>query len=244
MRILKTGYLRNLELCLNYRWLAVGVFAMFIVGTAGGYPSRPRFIPPLEEGHLWIRAIFPVSVSLPEVSEHRDLPGPIMRKYPQVESVVNSMGRPDSGTDPIGFYSSEFFVPLRPQEHWQATVPTTGWRRWFADNRPPTKPELIQKSSAEFNAAFPGVNWNFSQVIRDNVLEVCRAYKGENSVKILGPDLDELENSANEAWPRWPTYRESRTSATIGSGARRTWSCRSIAISVRSGMSAWPTFTT
>jgi cobalt-zinc-cadmium resistance protein CzcA len=116
-----------------------------------------------------------------------------MRKYAQVESVVNSMGRPDSGTDPIGFYSSEFFVPLQPQEHWQATVTNTGWRRWFADSRPPTKSELIQQMSGELTTAFPGVNWNFSQVIRDNVLEVLSGVQGENSVKILGPDLDELE---------------------------------------------------
>ncbi len=200
VRILKRGYLRNLEFCLDHRWAVVGVFGLFIVGTLAAIPNLGReFMPPLEEGHLWIRAIFPVSVSLPEVSEQSRLARAIMRKYPQVESVVNSMGRPDSGTDPIGFYSSEFFVPLEPQEQWQATIPNTGWRRLFADNRPPTKSELIQRMSAELTAAFPGVNWNFSQVIRDNVLEVLSGVQGENSVKILGPDLDELEKLGQRA---------------------------------------------
>jgi len=194
VRILKRGYLRNLEACLKYRGAVIGIFAMLIGGTVLVIPHLGReFMPPLEEGHLWIRAIFPVSVSLQEVSEQSRLARAIMRKYVQVESVVNPMGRPDSGTDPTGFYSSEFFVPLQPQEHWYATIPNQGWQRWFADSRPATKSELIRQMSAELMEVFPGVNWNFSQVIRDNVLEVLSGVQGENSVKIFGPDLDELE---------------------------------------------------
>ncbi len=110
-----------------------------------------------------------------------------------MELVVCQLGRPDSGVDPTGFYSAEFFVPLKPQEDWPADAKATGWRRLFGPLRRRTKPELIQEMSAELSEALPGVNWNFSQVIRDNVLEVLSGVQGENSVKILGPDLDELE---------------------------------------------------
>src|SRR6202007_2694515 len=89
--------------------------------------------------------------------------------------------------------SSEFFIPVKPQEKWPAAVPTEGWRRWLGPLRPRTKPELIRELRDQLTPALPGVNWNFSQVIRDNVLEVLSGVQGENSVKIIGPDLDRLE---------------------------------------------------
>ena len=137
---------------------------------------------------------FPVGVSLKENSEKSEMRRrDHAAKYPEVELVVNQIGRPESGTDPTGFYSSEFFIPLKPQENWPANVPATGWRKWFGPLRPRTKPELVQEMSEDLAAALPGVNWNFSQVIRDNVLEVLSGVQGENSVKIIGNDLDELE---------------------------------------------------
>ncbi len=194
VRFLKTGYLRNLERCLNHRGVVVAFFGFLMLATLACLPFLGReFMPALEEGHLWIRGIFPVSVSLQENAEGSRLARAIMRKYPEVELVVCQLGRPDSGVDPTGFYSAEFFVPLKPQEEWAAATPATGWRRLFGPLRRRTKPELIQEMSAELAEALPGVNWNFSQVIRDNVLEVLSGVQGENSVKILGPDLDELE---------------------------------------------------
>lgn len=195
VRFLKRGYLKNLEICLNYRWVVVGAFAAMIVGTIASLPFLGReFMPALEEGHIWARAIYPVAVSLRENSDKSRIAREIMRKYPEVELVVNQIGRPESGTDPTGFYSSEFFIPLKPQEDWKSTVPATGWHKWFGSLRRRTKPELVRELSDELTAALPGVNWNFSQVIRDNVLEVLSGVQGENSVKIIGPDLDQLED--------------------------------------------------
>ncbi len=107
--------------------------------------------------------------------------------------MVSQLGRPESGTDPIGFYSAEFFIPLKPQESWDKVVEQTGWRKWFSKKRSRTKAELIHEMSVELTANFPGINWNFSQIIRDNVLEVMSGVQGENSVKIIGPDIVELE---------------------------------------------------
>jgi cobalt-zinc-cadmium resistance protein CzcA len=200
VRYLKHGYLRNLEFCLNHRWFVVGTFSCLILGTLALLPHLGReFMPPLEEGHLWIRGIFPVSISLDQNSESSRLARRLMTKYPEVETVVCQLGRPESGTDPIGFYSAEFFVPLKPFETWPKTVEVTGWRGWLRNKRPRTKPELVRQMSAELERALPGVNWNFSQVIRDNVLEVLSGVQGENSLKIIGPDLETLEKLGNQA---------------------------------------------
>jgi len=196
VQFLKRGYLRQLERLLNHRHLAVTGFGALIVITAMLLPHLGReFIPPLEEGHIWIRGMFPVSISLDQNAEQARLARAILRKYPEVESVVCQLGRPDSGVDPTGFYSAEFFVPLKPQPEWPAVVER---QNWLGGQRARTKPELVAEISAELNRDIPGVNWNFSQVIRDNVLEVLSGVQGENSVKIIGPDLDELERIGNQ----------------------------------------------
>jgi cobalt-zinc-cadmium resistance protein CzcA len=194
VRFLKRGYLRNLNFCLNHRWFALGAFGVMVAGTLLTLPFLGReFIPPLEEGHIFVRGIFPVSVSLEQNSERSRLARSILRKFPEVELVYSQLGRPESGTDPVGFYSAEFFVPLKPQEHWPKVVPTAGWRTWLSAQRSRTKVELIHEMNAELMEVLPGVNWNFSQIIRDNVLEVMSGVQGENSVKIIGPDIVELE---------------------------------------------------
>ena len=199
VRYLKRSYLRNLQFCLNHRWFVVGTFSLLIGCTLVLLPHLGReFMPPLEEGHLWIRGIFPVSVSLEQNAESSRLAREVLRKYPEVETVVCQLGRPESGTDPIGFYSAEFFVPLKQFENWPATVEVEGWRRWFSEKRARTKPELVRAMSAELEELLPGVNWNFSQVIRDNVLEVLSGVQGENSVKIIGQDLATLEKLGQE----------------------------------------------
>jgi cobalt-zinc-cadmium resistance protein CzcA len=194
VRYLKGSYLRNLQFCLDHRWFAVGTFSLLIGATIALLPYLGReFMPPLEEGHLWIRGIFPVSISLEQNAESSRLAREVMQGYAEVETVVCQLGRPESGVDPTGFYSAEFFVPLKPFENWPATEEVTGWRRWFSETRPRTKPELVRAMSQQLEELLPGVNWNYSQVIRDNVLEVLSGVQGENSVKILGPDLDKLE---------------------------------------------------
>ncbi len=107
------------------------------------------------------------------------------------------IGRPDDGTDPTGFYNVEFFVPLKPQREWPALMPQGGWMSYIRPNRARTKPELVREMRDELNQKITGVDWNFSQNIRDNVMESLSGVKGDNSVKIIGPDLDELEKLAN-----------------------------------------------
>lgn len=194
VRFIKRGYLRNLNYCLDHRWAALGVFGLLMTGTLASLPFLGReFMPPLEEGHVFVRGIFPVSVSLEQNSERSKLARAILRRHPEVEAVVSQLGRPEAGTDPVGFYSAEFFVPLKPQETWPRTVPVSNWLKWFSASRRRTKPELIREMSRELSEVLPGVNWNFSQIIRDNVLEVMSGVQGENSVKIIGPDIVDLE---------------------------------------------------
>jgi cobalt-zinc-cadmium resistance protein CzcA len=198
VRFLKARYLHQLGICLKYRWITLLVLLGLIVGTALLLPSLGReFMPELEEGNLWIRGYTPLNANLDRVADMSREARAIMLTYPEVETVVNQIGRPDDGTDPSGFYNSEFFVPLKPQRDWPHLVEQQSILRWiYGPLRPRSKEELVNALNAELQAKLPGVDWNFSQNIRDNVMESLSGVKGDNSVKIFGPDLEKLQELA------------------------------------------------
>src|SRR5208283_1378546 len=156
------------------------------------------FMPELEEGNLWIRGTAPLNITLEREVQLSQDARKIMARFPEVESIVGQLGRPDDGTDTGGFFNSEYFVPLRPEKDWPQVVERTGWRRILGAKRQRTKEELINEMNDELERNIPGVVWNFSQNIRDNVMEALSGIKGDNSVKIFGPDLDKLENVATK----------------------------------------------
>jgi cobalt-zinc-cadmium resistance protein CzcA len=199
LRRLKASYLRQLERCLNHRWLTLGLFGVLIATTLCSLPLLGReFMPELEEGNLWIRGTFPLNASLTEVASKAKTARAIMQQYPEIELVTCQIGRPDDGTDPTGFYNSEYFLPLRPQKDWPAVKQPSGWTSWWRSSRPRTKEELVQEMNADLSRNLIGVDWNFSQNIRDNVMESLSGVKGDNSVKIIGPDLETLERLADQ----------------------------------------------
>ncbi len=198
VRRLKAIYLWQLDRCLRYRWLTLGGVGALLAITVVALTFLGReFMPELEEGNLYIRGTFPVNISLAEVADKAGMARRIMHDFPEVEMVASQVGRPDDGTDPSGFYNAEFTVPLKPEADWPAVKDQTGWRSLFWAKRPRTKPELIDEMSARLQQTLIGVDWNFSQYIRDNVMESLSGVKGDNSVKIIGPDLDELERLAD-----------------------------------------------
>lgn len=190
VRFIKTLYMKNLDWTLRFRYGMVAVFALLLLGTAATLPFLGReFMPELEEGNLVVRGTFPVDIALEETAEQAALVRSIIGSFPEVKMVTSQVGRPDDGTDPTGFYNMECFVPLRQPAQWPVIA---------SFGRPRSKAELIQHMSHELECSVPGVDWDFSQIIRDNVMEALSGVKGENSIKIFGPDLNELEELAAE----------------------------------------------
>ncbi len=200
VRRMKEGYMRNLRVCLHYRWVTVGIMSVLTLGTLMMLPLLGReFMPALEEGNLWIRGTAPLNTSIERHTELSRRARAIMATYPEVETIVNQLGRPDDATDTDGYYNSEYFVPLLPEKDWPMTVERTGWQKWLLGaKRARTKDEIVDAMDAELEAKLPGISWNFSQNIRDNVMEALSGIKGDNSVKIIGPDLDKLETLAEK----------------------------------------------
>jgi heavy metal efflux system protein len=142
-----------------------------------------EFLPKLEEGNLWIRATLPPTISLQEGNTYVNEMRKVIRARPEVESVVSQHGRPDDGTDAAGLFNAEFFAPLKPVSQWPGTH---------------EKEELTAQLLTQLQEKFPGVEFNFSQYLQDNVSEAVSGVKGENSIKLYGNDLRSLTDTANK----------------------------------------------
>ena len=184
-RGLKWLYCRQLTGLLKVRWLVLGGFLAAVVCTGFVAARMGReFMPELEEGSILVRGVFPISVAFDEVVERGRQTRQVMARFPEFSVIPTIQGRPNDGTDTGGYYLLQATLPLRNQHEWPSD-PQRG--------RPRTKPELIDDLSRDLHEHFPGVEWDFSQIIRDNVLEALSGVKGANSIKIYGPDLETLE---------------------------------------------------
>ncbi|RTL81926.1 MAG: efflux RND transporter permease subunit [Hyphomicrobiales bacterium] len=156
---------------------AAFLFLSLLVATRLG----SEFLPTLEEGNLWIRASLPPTVSLDAGTSAARKMRAILLRHPEVITVVSQHGRPDNGSDASPFSNVELFAPLKPFDQWPEGL---------------TKERLTEEIEKEFGQELPGVNFNFSQYIQDNIQEALSGVKGANSIKIVGPDLEVLEDLA------------------------------------------------
>ena len=162
-------------------WLGLIGLALFL-GFSGVIGSE--FLPHLDEGAIWVRGSLAPSTGPTESRQIADRTRLVLQSFPEVTQVVSQIGRPDDGTDTTGFFNTEYFVDLKPKAE---------WRTVFGRN----KEELIAAMNRELDKT-PGVVWNFSQPISDNVEEAVSGVKGELAVKLYGTDLKLLEQKGDQ----------------------------------------------
>lgn len=163
--------------------IIVAIFTM-ISGLSSYMFLGSEFLPEMNEGSIYIRATLPQSVSLKESVKLSDIFRKIVREYPEVKEVITQTGRPNDGTDATGFYNIELFVKMYPENEW-----TTGRN----------KEQLIDAMNKSLNA-YPGIDFNFSQPISDNVEEAVSGVKGAIVAKVYGPNLYESERIAKQIY--------------------------------------------
>jgi heavy metal efflux system protein len=184
VRFLYRLYAPTLRLALANRAMTLILALGLLVATGVAMRSLGlEFLPKLEEGNLWIRATMPATISLEEGNAYVNRMRRLIAEFPEAEAVVSQHGRPDDGTDAAGFFNAEFFAPLRPVSEWRAGL---------------TKDDLTNEILEKLKSAFPGVEFNFSQYLQDNVAEAISGVKGENSIKLIGNDLESLTRTANK----------------------------------------------
>jgi cobalt-zinc-cadmium resistance protein CzcA len=184
VRALRATYSPLLRFALSHRTTMIAVGLVFLAAVGLLIPRLgSEFLPALEEGNFWIRASMPPTMSLEAGTDATRRMREILLKHPEVITVVSQHGRPDNGSDASPFSNVELFVPLKPFDVWPSGL---------------TKDKLTAQLQTELEDALPGVTFNFSQYIQDNVEEAISGVKGANSVKILGPNLVVLEQLADQ----------------------------------------------
>jgi heavy metal efflux system protein len=172
---------------IEHRWITISgagaalLLALFL-GLSGVIGSE--FLPHLDEGAIWVRGTLAPSTGPTESLRIMDQARVVLSSFPEVTQVISQTGRPDDGTDVTGFFNTEYFVDLKPKAK---------WRPVFHQN----KDELIGAMDRELEK-MPGIIWNFSQPISDNVEEAVSGVKGELAVKIYGDDLKTLEEKGDQ----------------------------------------------
>jgi cobalt-zinc-cadmium resistance protein CzcA len=185
MDLLTRGYRWLLTVAIHWKWatLAIAV-AMFGGALVLSRAIGSEFLPHLDEGAIWARGTLAPSTDATEGIRIMKQARVAFAKFPEVRQVVSQVGRPDDGTDTAGFYNTEYFVDLKPKDE---------WRPMFHED----KVQLIEALNKDVSQ-IPGVVWNFSQPIADNMEEAVSGVKGELAVKIYGTDLQLLEQKGDE----------------------------------------------
>jgi cobalt-zinc-cadmium resistance protein CzcA len=182
---LTRAYSWALGITIRWRWATLGTAVLTLAGafllarTIGS-----EFLPHLDEGAIWVRGTLAPSTGPTEGERVANQVRVILASFPEVTMTTSQVGRPDDGTDTTGFFNTEYFVDLKPKEQ---------WRPIFAEQ----KEELIAAMSRELDK-IPGVIWNFSQPISDNMEEAVSGVKGELAIKVYGDDLKTLEQRGDQ----------------------------------------------
>jgi cobalt-zinc-cadmium resistance protein CzcA len=182
MEFLTVRYRRRLRWAIEHRWVTVGIGVIALgatayLGLSGIIGSE--FLPHLDEGSIWARGTLAQSTSLTEGTRFMNQARLTFAAFPEVVKVISQIGRPDDGTDTGGFGNTEYFVDLKPKAQ---------WRPVFRED----KDALIAAMNNQVSK-LPGVAWNFSQPIEDNVGETVTGTKGQLALKVFGNDLQTLE---------------------------------------------------
>lgn len=174
---------KKLSLSMAFAVMAVSLFSFKFLGS--------EFLPELNEGALWVEAKLPMSSSLTQtvnfVGEFRK----ILNSYDEVNGVLSQTGRSNDGTDPSGFYYIQCQVNLKPKSKWKRNI---------------SKDQLIEEMDARLRQ-FPGVVYNYSQPIIDNVAEAVAGINADLAVKIFGSDLEKLDRMADSVYAILGTVR-------------------------------------
>jgi cobalt-zinc-cadmium resistance protein CzcA len=187
MEFLKARYRAAVRWAIEHRFVTVGAAGITLLVavylTIGGVIGS-EFLPHLDEGSLWVRGTLAPSTGPDEGVRLSNQARILLCSFPEATDCTSQVGRPDDGTDTTGFFNTEYFVGLKPKEQ---------WRTVFHED----KERLIGAMQRELDKT-PGVIWNFSQPIADNMEEAVSGVKGELAVKIYGDDLRLLEGKADQ----------------------------------------------
>ncbi len=179
----KEIYVPVLKWAIRHRVLTLTIAALLLVwSVADVFILGSEFLPTIDEGNMLVRATMPASISLSRAVEVSSQIEKTLRSFPEVETVVAKIGRAELGGDPESVSNDELYVRLKPKNQWVTAK---------------TKDALVDAMRNRVEG-FPGVKFNFSQVIETRNDELISGINAQIAVKIFGEDQDTLRNLGDQ----------------------------------------------
>ena len=173
---------RSFNYCYTHKGMSLTVSLLILVASLFSFHFLgSEFLPTLNEGALWVEAKLPMSSSIMETNKFVHVFREKINEFDEVESVLSQIGRSNDGTDPSGFFYVQCQVNLKPRKEWKRNLDTD---------------ELVEEMDKKLRE-YPGVIYNYSQPIIDNVAEAVAGINASLAVKIFGNDLAELNAKAD-----------------------------------------------
>jgi cobalt-zinc-cadmium resistance protein CzcA len=175
----------TLARAIRHRWIVVGAAAVLIVGAVLTYRTLgAEFTPKLDEGTLIVEDVRLPSVSLEEsVRRNADIER-ILKRFPEVITVVSKTGRPEIATDPMSASQTDVYIMLKPFDQWTSAT---------------SRDQLIAKMDKALRTEIVGESFGFSQPIEMRMSELIAGVRADVALKIYGDDLDVLAKTAERA---------------------------------------------
>lgn len=174
---------RAFRFAFRNRKVSIGVSLLLLAATlVSTHWMGTEFLPPLNEGALWVEAKLPMSSSLSATTSMVSTLRKELMGFPEVNGVLSQTGRSNDGTDPSGFYYVQMQVNLKPKDEWGRKI---------------TMDQLVNEMDTKLKK-YQGIIYNYSQPIIDNVAEAVAGINASNAVKIYGDDLETLDKIANQ----------------------------------------------
>ncbi len=183
MRFMKGIYVPVLKWAIAHHYLAITIaLGLILLSVADVFILGSEFLPTIDEGNMLVRATMPASISLSRAIEVSTQIEKTFREFPEVETVVAKIGRAELGGDPESVSNDELYVRLKSKAQWTTAR---------------NKDELVDAMRHRVEG-FPGVKFNFSQVIQTRNDELISGINAQVAVKVFGEDQDTLRKLADE----------------------------------------------
>lgn len=180
---LSKGYSKVLNALLKrYKKTVLIGFSIVLVCVLFGLKLGTEFLPPLDEGSIFLRGNFPAGITIQENAKYAPKIREIIAKYPQIAFVITQTGRNDDGTDPFPANRNEILIGLNDYDTWSHTI---------------TKKELVEKIKTDLKQQLPSVQFSSGQPIIDQVMEIVTGSAADLAISIVGNDLGMMRQKAD-----------------------------------------------
>src|SRR5882672_7417379 len=193
MGFFKGIYVPVLKWAIRHRFIALAIALLLLIWSGFDfYILGSEFLPTIDEGNMLVRATMPASISLPRAMDVSTQIEKKLLEFPEVETVVAKIGRADLGGDPESVSNDEIYVRLKPKAQWT----TAKTKDELVDAMRRRVEGVTDDSRAPQSTPFPGVEFNFSQVIQTRNDELLSGINAQIAVKVFGEDQDTLRKVA------------------------------------------------